>query len=520
MTRLGARAADAMFWNLLGKFALMLLRFLESVILVRLLGDAGYGAFSQATNLNAIVVLLAALGLENALLRFLPETVVQLGEGGERRLVHKTLLLRLAASLLAAAVLWQLAEPLAQRLLHDAARADLVKITAALVIAMGFDNLMARVLVARYEQRFINLIQAALTGAYLAGAALAIWLGGGIAQVLLCVVAMHGATAALFFWRWRRPNALAAAPTGGETAITVGRLLSFSGYTYVYNFLQFVFQKGMDVLLLGLLLPDLAPVAWYVIAYNFVFYSVSFFSNAFSEGFSLAMVSEVAARRDMEKLRRIFAVSMEYLYLFVIPIFIGGLIVGADILRLLYPATSARGAAAPMYVLLFGLSFSKMGAVTANFLLGLDREKTLVRLRLLFGALNFLLDLALIPWLGPLGAAIATTIAVTGGVAAEWRVAHQLVQPTYPWRFLAKTLLAGLGMGAALLWLRGPAPAALHWRVPLLLLAGTGVFVVLLALLRPFRREHAALLETLPLPWLKRWLPLLVERDSAGEPRP
>ncbi len=516
MTRLGVRAADAMFWNLLGKFALMLLRFLESIVLVRLLGDAEYGALSQAINLNALLVLVAAAGLENAVLRFVPETLAKSGEAGERRLVFHAVWLRLAVSAALAGLLWVFAPHFAKWLLHDAARVFPIRLTACLLIAMGFSNLLSRVLVARYEQRFLNLTQAALTAAYLAAVALVVKLGGGIGGALLCMIGLNAATAAVCGWRWRRPNPVApAAPAlAAEPPPTMLRMLRFSWWTYLYNFLQFFFQKGMDVALLGLLLTDPRVTTWYVVAYNLVFHAVSFFSYAFSEGFSLAMVSEVAAQGDDEKLRRIFAVSMEYLYLFIIPICLGGLLIGGDVLRLFYPAATAAGAAAPMYVLLFGLSFSKMGAITANFLMGFDREKTLVKLRLIFGAAYFALDLALIPLWQQLGPAIAMTIALSGEVAAEWVVVHRLLHPVYPWRFLAKIFAAGAGMALGLRLLRPHLPAAPYWRAPLLLAAGSVLFVFLIALARPFRREHARLLDALPLPGKARWLPWLMEREE------
>lgn len=506
-----------MFWNLIGKFTLMILRFLESVVLVRLLGDQGYGAFSQAVNLNGIVVLLAALGLENAILRFLPATVMTHGASGERKLIGKMIALRLAASGIAVLALWQLAPFLAERLLHDAARADLIKLVGVLLLAMGLDNLLARVLVAHYEQRYINLIQAALTAAYLALASLTVWLGGGIGGVLWCLIAMHAATAAFWAWRWRRSEA----PAMGNQAATappptsLWRLLTFSGYTYVYNFLQFVFQKGMDVMLLGVLLDDLSPITWYVIAYNFVFYSVSFYSLAFSEGFSLAMISEVAAQGDREKLRRIFTVSVEYLYLFILPICVGGTLVGPDILRLLYPAGTAAGAIAPMLVLLYGLSFAKMSGITANFLLGLDREKTIVRLRLVFGLLNLVLDLLLIPWLHAVGPAVATSLSLAASTIYEWRITHRMIQPSYPKRFLLKILIASLGMGGVIFFAGRSFAGVLYWRVPALLLVGFVSFVAFLLVLRPFRKEHTDLIDTLPLPGKSVWLPLLMERTPS-----
>jgi O-antigen/teichoic acid export membrane protein len=440
------------------------------------------------------------------------------GADGEKRLVLRALGLRAGASAVAAATIWALAPLLAARLLHDPAQAGLIRLVAVLLVAMGLGTLMTSVLVTRYEQKFINLIQVLVTASYLGATAVVVSLGGGVTGALACLIGMHGFTGLLFLVRWivRRPRAPRS--DSDDAGPSLGALLRFSGFAYVYNALLFVFQKGMDVMLLGLLLTDLAPVTWYVIAYNFVFHAVSFFSNAFSEGFSLAMISEVAARRDMEKLRRIFTVAVEYLYLFVLPILVGGVLVGGDILRLLYPASTAAGALAPMIVLLAALSLSKIGSLTPHFLFGMDRQRTLVAVRIVFGVVNFVGDWLLIPRYHALGAAMGTGIAVVGGIATEWWIVHRLLRPEYPWRFLGKVVVASLAMVPVLLPLR-----LLNWplpvKVPLLLLAGMTAFAGALAVLRPLRREHEILLATLPLPGKRFWLPRLIGPTRPGERR-
>lgn len=518
MARLGERAAGAMFWNVTGKFALMLLRFLESVVLVRLLGDALYGSFSVALAINNIAVLTAALGLENTLLRFVPQAMVREGPAGERRLIWQALAVRVLVSTGAAVVLWLTAPWLAKALLHDVALATWIRLVAILLVAMGLQNLLARVLVARYEQKFINLVQAALTAAYLVAAAVVVKFGGGAGGVLVCMIALYAVTTVFFLVRWRRENPLQVDVEPTAEPVSIWRVIRFSGFTYVYSLLHFVLQKPMDVLLITILLAEPTQVAWYVIAYNFVFHSVSFFGNAFSEGFSLAMISEVAAQGDTEKLRRIFAVSMEYLYLFVLPIFAGGVVLGRDILRFLYPESTAHGAFGPMIVLLFGLSFGKMGSLTANFLQGLDRERTLVQARVVFGAINLVLDVALILLYGALGAAVATAIAVAAGIGYEWRVVHRELKPYYPWRFLAKIAAASVVMAAVLAWLASKIDWSVYLRVPVLLAAGVFVFWLSLLILRPFRPDHAELMEHVPLP-KKRWLlPLLLPGGAKFRP--
>jgi len=511
VARLGERAAGAMYWNLVGKVALMVVKYAESIVLVRLLGGEEYGALAGLLNLNAMVVLFASLGLENTLLRFLPEAVACGGPAAERRLVGQAGAIRLIVSLAAAALLFLAAEPIARLILHAPDEAVLVRVIGLMVVGLGLQHLLSRVLVARYEQRFINLLQVALTVIYVGVAAVTILAGGGVPGVLICQIVLYVATLVFFAQRLRATPAPTVEATLTGTPVTVRRLFAFSGLLYLYGVLHFVFEKGMDVLLLGALCDELVQVTWYVIGYNFAFFAVSFFSAAFSEGFTLAMVSEVAASGDETKLKRIFAVFMEYMYLFIFPILVGGLLLGGDLLRLMYGATG-EGAIVPMLILFIGLSISKMGGITANYLQALNKEKALVKARLLFGAINLALDLAFIPLWGAAGAAIATTIAVVAGIVYEWTIVHRALHPDYPIAFLGKVLAASLVMGAVVWWLGN----IIAWhdllRLPVLIVAGGAVFALLLIVLRPFRREHAELIDTLPLPGKRFWLKWLTPR--------
>jgi len=361
LPRLGERAAGAMFWNLLGKIAFMVVKYAESIVLVRLLGGDEYGALSGLININGMVVMLSALGLESTLLRYLPEAITRGGPQAERRLVARSLVTRLVLSLLAALALWLLAEPFARGILHDVARAGLVRITAVMVIGLGMQNLLARVLTARYEQKFINLTQVVSTAVYLLVAAAAVLAGAGVRGVLICMVVMYFALAVLYLWRLRREHPLADEARHDAAPTTWRRMIEFSSVIYIYSLLHFVLEKGMDVLLIGRLRTELVQVTWYVLAYNFAYYAVSFFSMAFAEGFTLAMVGEVAAKGDTEKLRRIFAVFVEYLYVFIVPIMVGGLLLGGDLLRLMY-GTIGEGAVVPMLVLLSACRWRRWAA--------------------------------------------------------------------------------------------------------------------------------------------------------------
>ena len=88
-------------WMVASKFILFFVYFGISVITVRLLGPEKYGVYSLCKSMAEFGVLLGALGLNTALIRFIPELVVQTNRAGLRRLLWKAGVLQVVAVLLA-----------------------------------------------------------------------------------------------------------------------------------------------------------------------------------------------------------------------------------------------------------------------------------------------------------------------------------------------------------------------------------------------------------------------------------
>jgi len=146
----------------------------------------------------------------------------------------------------------------------------------------------------------------------------------------------------------------------------------------------------------------------------------------------------------------------------------------------------------PLLVL---LGVTKLGGVTAPFLLATDHETTLLRIRVTMAAANVALALVAIPRWGPAGAALATGAAMLGMVAWEAVVVQRVLHPRYPWAFLARVLAAAGAMMLAVALVRPLAGAPP--RVPglvALVAAGLAAYVAMLAWLRPVSPEHGDLL--------------------------
>ncbi|MBZ0273609.1 oligosaccharide flippase family protein, partial [bacterium] len=276
----------------------------------------------------------------------------------------------------------------------------------------------------------------------------------------------------------------APAPAASESGVPTRRLVSFSLSFYAYDLLNFVLDKSLDIWMLMFLVADTREVGWYAIAYNFAFFALTIFTKVFAEGFTLGLVADVHASGDRERLQRVFGAIFEYVYLFALPIAFGGLVLGDDLLRVMYGA-EAKGAIAPALLFLVVMTLGRYQSITANFLGAMDSERALIRSRAIFGAMNFAANLALIPKFGALGAAIGTSVATVAGLAYEARLLHLTMRPRIPWRFFRRVAGCAAAMAAAVVAVCHLLPDSDNLRVLAGLPAGAIVYVIGLRVTRP-----------------------------------
>lgn len=114
------------------------------------------------------------------------------------------------------------------------------------------------------------------------------------------------------------------------------------------------------------------------------------------------------ARQDLDKLRALYKRSVFYLALVALPIGIGVTALAPVIVRLLFGAKFI-GAEQGLRVLVWSTVFLYMALSGGNLLISLGREKINLLLNSLGAGLNITLNMLLIPSMGFVGAALATT---------------------------------------------------------------------------------------------------------------
>jgi O-antigen/teichoic acid export membrane protein len=501
------RVTSAVFWNFFGKTFLLAVRFAESVILVRLLGGETYGLYGSLINLEAIVVMVISLGLENAISRFAPQLAAEGDSGKLRSLLKKIFGIRTVLLVPAGVALIAGGGLISSAFFHGLLPPAFLRAVFILVVIVSFHSLFRTFLDSFFHVKYISLVDALTQGAYIAGAGVAVWMGAGLGGVFSALILTQGAAAIALFMKFG--FTLEALPEKrGSSGVAGRRVIGYSWTLYLFGILLYVLGKGMDVLLIGVLIGDLTQVAWYLIAFNLAYYSLSVMDIAVSANFIVSLIVEAHTARNEPLLRKIFTGLFEFIYVYCLPVAAGGLILAPWIVRLVYGPENA-GAALLMVVFIAAMTIGKLSSITSYFLVVLDREKTLVRARALFGVVNLAGALYLIPRWGALGAVAATSVVMVGITAFEVWLVGRVLRPRYSAGFIMKSLASTLAMAVVVgvpgyLW-----DGQVALKVPVLVACGALVYLWGIRTLRPFSPEVVDLLSKTDYPFRSAFLKLL-----------
>ncbi len=506
------KAISAMIWDFLGKGGLALIRFAESILLVRLLGNTDYGILSVLLNFQASLVLATSLGIEGALSRFIPEFQVKKKEMHIPALIRQAGIIRSGLLITSSSICFLFAAPLVEIIFKDVSAdsqsfVNYLQLMLFLVISVGLQDLTRRILVIHYKQRLINTVELLTFCAYLASAIVLIQLGGGITEVLLANIASKFVTLLIFAlhsrFYFRSNSAKERFPTSLQK-----RIYSYALSFYFYSLMLHVLGKGGDIFILGAFDPDISQVAFYTIAFNFAFFSTSFFELALHGGFVLPFISEVYHQGNRENICRVYTGLFEFIYLFTIPISVGGILMANELIHLFYGAENSS--AAPLLILFFvHFSVVKIGILNSSFMLAADQQNRLIGSRVFFGVFNMVINVILVGPYHALGVVWGTLITgVLSSLYETWCV-HQTIQPRYSWAFMGKIALAALGMGIVL-WIASPfVPEILPLKIALLIGLGGMVYASFVVFLKPISADNLQVLQQSKLPFKRHLFRLL-----------
>ena len=494
-------AVSGVPWMVANKAAMLFVYMGLSVLTVRLLGPAEYGRFVLARSVMEFLAIICALGLDVAILRFVPELVATRNKAGLRRFLLRVLALQQAAAALALVALI-LARPILERM-FSLDLAGMLLPAGVLLAATIFKDAMNNAFTALFRARIVAVLSF-LNGVLWIG--LLLWFlrrfpnaATALSVQSASLLLVYGAGLILLArivraFRWRSP------PSG----IGRQRTLKLSLSVMLNTLLRMMMLKYTEVFFLGIFFTPVI-VGYYDLGYSTPMMVLTLVPAALQTLLTSAFAQAYA--RDPRCLGRLIDAVYKLTIMIVLPLAAFGAFFAPRGIVLLYGADMApAGQIAAAFCVLQVLPLISTPLSMAITV----KEKVLRMLpyMLLQVGINLLLDWVLIPRFGIPGAigAVAGTFLLT----IPWRlraVRGILGGIHFPTAFFVRHLLVVIALAAAL------SPLARHLNLWMLAVLGCTYLVLypfLIRLLRLVRPSDVADLRAIGMARVNRALDMLV----------
>jgi O-antigen/teichoic acid export membrane protein len=275
------------------------------------------------------------------------------------------------------------------------------------------------------------------------------------------------------------------------------RMLLFSSQSLILLLLGLIVWDRSEMVVLKNFCADIRQVTFYSVAFNMT-ERLLVFSQVFGTATGATMMVQFG--RDSSRLRELAETSARYLALISFPVHLGLAAIAVPLVWLTYG--DKYSGAVPALVVAACLGIPKAFFLPVQALLSSwDRQNLIIRWGLVSAALNLVLDFALIPIYGAVGAAFANGITQTFFALTLWLAAVHLLDIRFPILPIAKTAVISVFMAVIVHFVVSRVPA-----LPGLILAiilGVSVYFALIRITRVLSPiDHGRILN------LKNHLPL------------
>jgi len=402
LTGIAQKAARGGTFLLIGYFSSTVILAVGSIIIARLLGPSSYGSYSLAVTIPLLLISLADVGMNSALVRF-PAKLRSEGDlSRSNRMIRIAFLFKFCTSMAASFICYSGAKIIAVSILNRSELAPLVQLASALILFKAVYECAAYSFIGLDLMQFSAGIQIleSIVKSFLAP--LLILIGFGVAGALLgywfsfAVAGVVGTL--LLFVRCTR----SAGGASNSLSMELRVLLSYSLPLYVTIVLA-VFLTQYQNIVLAHFASDL-EIGNFNAASNF---NMLLMILGYPLGAMFPMFSKLDPRSRRNELTKAFELSVKYASFLIIPGSVATMVLSRDLVSVVYGGSYVL---APSYLVAISSTFllTALGyLVITSFLNGVGDTTTVLKMNI-FALAVFL----------PLGPALAWSWSVLGLVVA------------------------------------------------------------------------------------------------------
>jgi O-antigen/teichoic acid export membrane protein len=413
--------------------------FLLRMFLARSLTVEEYGLFYAVFFFISFFEIFRDLGFGSALVKYIPEFNVKKQFGKLKSSIAFTLALRAVFALFIMALLFIFSDQIASSFLKTGAAAPIIQILAVwffvmiflpfLSVFQSFQDMPVYALL-QFLRNFLVLILAVIIIKYF---------GFGVTGVALAYLIELSAVVILAFFLLRRryPFIFRA-----RTSITkpLVKKLSFFALPVFLGGLGGLIMTNMDTLMLTGL-RTLSEVGFYQVAQpvsHFLWYfPIALITVLFP------MVSEFWARRDKKLLIGALRLLVKFSFIAIVPGTIVLIAFPEIVINLLFGPEYLAGAAALQILSATAVPYT-LFMIMSYTMQGIGKPLVSTKVVAVMAMVNFLGNLALIPFYGIEGAAVTTLASYVLGTVLLFYYSKRIIRFTAPASSLVKTILGGI----------------------------------------------------------------------------
>jgi O-antigen/teichoic acid export membrane protein len=418
-----------------------------NLLLSRFLGAKGVGIYAQATTVTLLTTLLARLGFDGGILRFISIYLGRRDSSQIQELTSFVSRLVLLTSIVLGSGLFLAADVLANSVLHEPLLVFMLRMYALTVPFLAlqgiwlsglqaFQRIDYRVLIERIIQPFASF---ALLALFLSWG----WQWKGVARATI-LAAVMGSLLAGYFYLYRFvgkfPRGTSAQLSGPE----VKEWVSFSYPLLLSGMLAFIIAR-MATLILGYF-RDSAEVGIYDVALKVAL--LIQLPLVVSNTIFAPMIGEIYAQGNIPKLEALFKVITKWVFIASFLIFSLSILFASPALRFFGPEFALG--TTPLFLLAFG-QLVNAGTGAVGWMLIMSGHSKLHLINATLSAfLTVVLCYLLVPEFGAIGAAIAVaTTLILVNILRLVEVFYLLHIHPYHWDFARSTLAGLMSLGTA-----------------------------------------------------------------------
>lgn len=403
-----------------------LLTFAGVAIFTQQLGTGQVGQFFLFQSMHALLVFISDGSIRTAVEK-------RISEGGPRpEIISTALSIKSIVLLVVCTVLW-----FSRSWVNDYIGVEIIVPLIFSVVIADFGNLFIRIIAGDLDIGATAVVELSRSVVWLVGGLVLLTYGFESTGLIYAYVV---GTLVMTLWALKRCDLAIGTPS---LSLAMS-LWAYSKYDIIGGASSRI-NNWADVLIIGFFLSSSA-VGVYEIAWR-----ITKITGLMSVGISQTMfpdVSNAAAKNDMSRVRENIHTAILWSTIFVIPALFGGILLGDQILDIVFGVSAPEGAVV-LSILLLGHSVFVNFTPCKRILDGLGGVHLSARGTAVMALVNVVLNIILTQSHGIVGAAVGTSVSMGVGLLIVGFYLRQQLKFTYPIRETATFLAASIAMTAA-----------------------------------------------------------------------